>query len=284
MHKVNPDSPINAFVTANESGNALSLPKIRGDHSEIYESNSHLTSVCFTLSLSFFKTKLVTTFKGLQYLALTIFDLDNTLLGGDSDYLWGEFLIEQGVVDEVSYERENQRFYLEYRQGTLDILEFLNFQLRPLAAHDPDQLHEWRERFMDEKIRPIILPAALELIASHRNKGNTLVVITATNRFITEPIAKILNIDNLIATEPEMINGRYTGRVDGIPCFREGKVRRLNEWLKTNGTNLAASSFYSDSHNDLPLLELVTYPVAVDPDETLAQHAEIKGWPIISLR
>ena len=217
-------------------------------------------------------------------MALTIFDLDNTLLGGDSDYLWGQFLIEQGVVDKISYERENQRFYLEYRQGTLDILEFLNFQLRPLAEHNPGQLREWRERFMDEKIKPIILPAARELIASHRDKGNTLVVITATNRFITEPIAEAVHIENLIATEPEMINDRYTGHVTGIPCFREGKVHRLNEWLKANGMNLAASSFYSDSHNDLPLLELVTYPVAVDPDETLAQHAEMRGWPIISLR
>lgn len=217
-------------------------------------------------------------------MALAIFDLDNTLLGGDSDYLWGQFLIEQGVVDKTTYERENQRYYLEYRQGTLDILEFLNFQLQTLAIHDLNQLIKWRKQFMFEKIQPIILPAALDLIQSHRDKGHTLVVITATNRFITEPIVASMNIENLIATEPEMINGRYTGRVDGMPCFREGKVHRLNEWLKTTGMNLELSSFYSDSHNDLPLLELVTYPVAVDPDDTLAQHAEMKQWPIISLR
>jgi len=217
-------------------------------------------------------------------LALTIFDLDNTLLRGDSDYLWGQFLVEQGVVEKHAYERENQRYFQEYRQGTLDIIEFLNFQLRPLAQHEPTQLQEWRKQFLDEKIRPIILPAALGLIQNHRNKGDTLVVITATNRFITEPIVKTMNIENLIATEPEMRNGRYTGHVVGIPCFREGKVKRLDEWLKRTGMNLDSSSFYSDSHNDLPLLERVTRPVAVDPDETLAQHAEIKGWPIISLR
>lgn len=217
-------------------------------------------------------------------MALTIFDLDNTLLGGDSDYLWGQFLIQQGVVDKVSYQRENERFYLEYQQGTLDILEFLNFQLQPLAKFDLEQLHNWRAQFLREKIQPIILPAALDLIEDQRDKGNTLLVITATNRFITELIVQSLNIETLIATEPEMVNGRYTGRVDGIPCYREGKVQRLNQWLKTSGMNLASSSFYSDSHNDLPLLELVTYPVAVDPDDTLAQHAEMKGWPIISLR
>ena len=217
-------------------------------------------------------------------MAVTIFDLDNTLIGGDSDYLWGQFLIEQGAVDKSSYHRDNRRYYLEYQQGTLDIMEFLNFQLRPLAENDPEQLHEWRTQFIDEKIRPIVLPAALSLIKDHSDKGNTLVVITATNRFITEPIVALIKIDNLIATEPEMVNGRYTGRVTGIPCFREGKVKRLHEWLKARGENLDASSFYSDSHNDIPLLEEVSCPVAVDPDETLAQHAEMKGWPIITLR
>ena len=217
-------------------------------------------------------------------MSLAIFDLDNTLLRGDSDYLWGQFLIEQGIVDKTDYEKENRRYYEEYRQGTLDILEFLDFQLRPLAEHEPEQLYAWRAQFMRSKIRPIILPAALHLIEDHRDKGNTLVVITATNRFITESIVKMMNIENLIATEPEMSNGRFTGRVVGVPCFRDGKVKRLKEWLRNTGMNLDASSFYSDSHNDLPLLELVTFPVAVDPDETLAQHAEMKGWPIITLR
>jgi len=251
---------------------------------DINKRNSQYISVCFTLSLLFSENNLAITFKGLQYLALTIFDLDNTLLGGDSDYLWGQFLIEQGAVDKTSHERENQRYYLEYQQGTLDIQEFLNFQLQPLARFDQEQLLKWRAQFLHEKIQPIILPAALKLIQDHRDKGNTLVVITATNSFITHPIVQSMNIETLIATEPEMVDGRYSGRVDGIPCYREGKVQRLNQWLKTSGMNLASSSFYSDSHNDLPLLELVTYPVAVDPDDTLAQHAEMKGWPIISLR
>ena len=245
---------------------------------------SQLIKRCFTLELSYFHYKLVITFIGLHNLALAIFDLDNTLLRGDSDYLWGQFLIEQGVVEKHTYERENQRYFEDYRQGTLDIMKFLNFQLRPLAEHEPHQLQQWREQFMAEKIRPIILPAALKLIREHRDKGNTLMVITATNRFITEPIVAAMDIEHLIATEPEILHGRYTGRVTGIPCFREGKVRRLDEWLKRTGMNLDSSSFYSDSHNDLPLLERVTWPFAVDPDDTLAQHAEMRGWPVISLR
>lgn len=215
---------------------------------------------------------------------LAIFDLDNTLLGGDSDYLWGTFLAELGIVDGGSYERENARFYREYLAGTLNIQEFLAFQLRPLSWYDTKTLYGLRERFMHEKIRPIVLPQARALLAQHRSHGDTLLIITATNRFITGPIAEELGVEHLIATEPELLSGRYTGRATGIPCFREGKVSRLTQWLALYGQDLEGSWFYSDSHNDLPLLQRVTYPVAVDPDPVLARHAADCGWPVISLR
>ena len=217
-------------------------------------------------------------------MALAIFDLDNTLIGGDSDYLWGNYLVSAGLVDKAVYERENQRFYDEYRRGTLNIYEFLDFSLRPLADNPPEKLLELRERFMVDMIAPIILPAAVTLIDKHRGQGHIPLIITATNRFVTEPIARAFGVDHLLATEPEIIDGRYTGRVAGTPTFREGKVRRIRQWLSHNNANLADSWFYSDSHNDLPLLEMVSHPVAVDPDETLRQHAEMKGWSIISLR
>ncbi|MGD9391222.1 MAG: HAD family hydrolase [Thioalkalispiraceae bacterium] len=216
-------------------------------------------------------------------MALAIFDLDNTLLKGDSDYEWGQFLARQGLVDKDSYERENHRFYNEYKAGTLDIFEFLEFSLRPLSEHRPETLNQLHEKFMAECIRPMITAASRSKIEEHRQADDILLIITATNRFVTGPIAAELGIDNLLATDPEIINGRYTGKVSGTPCFRDGKVERLESWLRQNGLNLADSYFYSDSHNDLPLLEKVTHPVAVDPDETLQQHAEMKGWPIISL-
>jgi len=217
-------------------------------------------------------------------MTLAIFDLDNTLLGGDSDYLWGTYLVAEGLVDEAYYQRENQRFYDEYRQGTLDIYEFLAFSLRPLAEHPLPELLALRRRFMAEKIEPIILPAGRALIDHHRRQGHRLLIITATNRFVTEPIAAALGVADLLATDPEFSDGRYTGKVAGVPAFRGGKVTRLEAWLTDNGANLADSWFYSDSHNDLPLLEMVSHPVAVDPDDTLRQHAEMKSWPVISLR
>lgn len=217
-------------------------------------------------------------------MALAIFDLDNTLLGGDSDYLWGRFLVERGIVDEGAYERENQRYYADYVAGRLDIQAFLNFALAPLAAHPLDQLIIWRHEYLREKIAPILLPAAHDLLAAHRAAGDTLLIITATNSFIAAPIARDLGVIHLIATEPELCGDRYTGRVAGVPAFREGKVTRLQAWLHMTGYTLADASFYSDSHNDLPLLERVARPVAVDPDATLASHAKAKGWPIISLR
>ncbi len=214
---------------------------------------------------------------------LAIFDLDNTLLAGDSDFLWGHFLVAQGLVERKSYEQENQRFLDEYRQGTLDIHEFLNFSLQPLAQTPLITLQKLHQQFMSEKIIPIISQEARRLLADHRRRGHFLLIITATNRFITEPIARELGVDDLLATDPELINGKYSGRVAGIPCFQGGKVIRLQDWLKNREMTLDSSWFYSDSHNDLPLLEKVTHPIAVDPDETLAAHAATKQWPIISL-
>ncbi len=217
-------------------------------------------------------------------MGLAIFDLDNTLLAGDSDYLWGQFLVEQGIVDGEFYEVSNARFYQEYREGKLDIEMFLGFALKPLADNDPAALFRWRDRFVEEKIRPILLPAASRLIDQHRQRGDLPVVITATNSFVTEPIVQLYGIDHLVATVPEFRDGRFTGRHLGSPCFREGKVTRLKEWMEGSGYTLAGSWFYSDSHNDQPLLLLVENPVAVDPDEMLHQLAVSRGWPIISLR
>ncbi|MBI5460955.1 MAG: HAD family hydrolase [Gammaproteobacteria bacterium] len=217
-------------------------------------------------------------------MALALFDLDNTLLGGDSDYLWGQFLVEQGIVDGDSYERENRRFYDQYKAGTLDIHAFLAFSLRPLAQHPPAQLYVWRDQFIARLIDPIVLPEARDLVERHRAAGDTPVIITATNRFVTAPIAARFGIEHLIATEVEMDGARYTGQSTGIPCFQNGKVHRLQQWLDAQQATLNGSWFYSDSHNDLPLLEQVAHPVAVDPDDTLAHHARARGWPVISLR
>lgn len=215
---------------------------------------------------------------------LAIFDLDNTLLDGDSDYLWGKFLVAEGVVDAEFYDRENQRFYDEYKAGQMDIFEFLDFQLKPLADNPLDKMLALREKYLEKYIWPIIKPGTQKLLDEHRQQNHTMMIITATNSFVTEPIAEKLGIETLIATEPEMVKGQYTGKVAGTPSYKEGKVTRLEAWLKQNGENLAGSYFYSDSHNDLPLLELITRPVAVDADETLTQHAEMKGWKIISLK
>lgn len=217
-------------------------------------------------------------------MGIALFDLDNTLIAGDSDYLWGCFLVEQGIVDGTRYEQANRRFYDQYKVGELDIHEFLAFQLRPLAEHTPRQLQAWRAQYVEEKIRPILLPKAHQLIARHRERGDTLVVITATNSFITRPIVDLYGIEHLLATEPERDGERYTGGVTGIPCFQDGKVKVLERWLSGRHLGLDDSSFYSDSHNDLPLLSRVTWPTAVDPDEILEAHARQRAWPVISLR
>lgn len=217
-------------------------------------------------------------------MSLALFDLDNTLLADDSDYLWGQFLVDRGIVDREYYETANAQFYEQYKLGTLDIVAFLGFALQPLAQHEPEQLYRWRAEFLEERIRPVMLPAAQELVTKHRRRGDTLLVITATNRFVTEPIVALYGIEHLIATTPTFAHGRYTGGFDGDPCFQEGKVRRLHQWLEQHGADLAGSWFYSDSHNDLPLLAQVQNPVAVDPDDKLRAVAQEKGWPVISLR
>lgn len=215
---------------------------------------------------------------------LAIFDLDNTLIGGDSDYLWGKFLCKHGFVDQETHSTEHERYYRDYKAGVLDIREFLAFQLQPLANTDPAILSARRKQYIDEMIRPILLDKAIELIANHRQQNHVLLIITATNRFITEPIAELLNISNLIASEAEMKNGHYTGNPAGIPSYAGGKITRLNNWLEEHNYQPDEIWFYSDSHNDLPLLKIVEHPVAVDPDEILKKEAEENGWPIISLR
>jgi HAD superfamily hydrolase (TIGR01490 family) len=217
--------------------------------------------------------------------SLAIFDLDNTLLAGDSDHAWGEYLVEQGAVDAATFRRDNDRYYAAYLEGTLDIYEFLEqHQLKPLAAHDRAQLDRWLADFVQRKIVSIIPPAARALVEKHRTNGDTLLIITATNRFITAPIAELFGIPHLIATEPEEIDGRFTGKVAGVPSYRDGKVTRLSDWLHEHQLSLDDSWFYSDSHNDLPLLNRVSHPVAVNPDATLAEYARNRGWSTLNLR
>lgn len=214
---------------------------------------------------------------------LAIFDLDNTLLRGDSDYLWGTFLIDNGYVDAEYHRRENDRFYREYEQGTMDIMAFLRFQLAPLTRFTMSELHVMRDRYLQNCIVPIVTRAARDLVEQHRSRGACLLVVTATNSFITRPIVDMFGIEHLIATEPELVDGRYTGRVSGTPSYREGKIERLRQWLQEHDQSMDDSWFYSDSHNDLPLLEMVDNPVAVNPDVQLRRRATQRGWPIIRL-
>ncbi|UQY36570.1 HAD-IB family hydrolase [Pseudomonas fulva] len=215
---------------------------------------------------------------------LALFDLDNTLLGGDSDHAWGDWLCERGILDGATYKARNDAFYQDYLAGRLNITDYLNFTLAIFGRTEMAQLDAWHREFMAECIEPIILPKALALLDRHRAAGDKLVIITATNRFVTAPIAARLGVDTLLATECEMVDGRYTGRTTDVPCFKEGKVTRLNRWMQENGFDLDGSTFYSDSMNDLPLLEQVSYPVAVDPDPKLMAEAEDRNWPIMSLR
>jgi len=215
---------------------------------------------------------------------LAIFDLDNTLLAGDSDYLWGRFLCAKGIVDSELYEAANQRFYEDYKLGTLDIDAFLRFSLAPLALHSVEQLAAWHTEFMQEFIEPIILPQAVDLIEKHRARGDYPLIITATNAFVTEPIAQRLGVADILATQPEMQDGRYTGRYVGTPTFQQGKIKALHDWTGAQPNPFEKTWFYSDSRNDLPLLEQVTHPVAVDADPVLTAEAARRGWPQISLR
>lgn len=215
---------------------------------------------------------------------LAIFDLDNTLLAGDSDFLWGRFLVERGLVDAEVYDAANRRFYQQYLHGELDIHEFLRFSLRPLTLHPAETLHSWREEFVEEYIRPLVLPAAVKLVRDHIGQGHATLIISATNRFVTAPIADLFGVDALLSTTPEFIEGRYTGKIIDIPTFREGKITALESWLQEQTGDLSEQWFYSDSHNDLHLLRRVAHPVAVDPDDVLREAAKRSEWPIISLR
>ncbi len=218
---------------------------------------------------------------------LALFDLDNTLLNGDSDFEWSQFLIRIGVLDGELFEAQNLKFYEQYKAGSLDIHAFLDFQLKPLSRHPRATLDEWHQRFMRENIMPMVTQASRDLVAKHQSAGDICVIITATNSFVTAPIAREIGIEHLIATEPEQKNGEFTGRVHGVPSFREGKITRLNQWLSDRGWTMDSfidTTFYSDSLNDLPLLEIVEHPVAANPDDTLRAHAQKHDWPIINLR
>ena len=217
-------------------------------------------------------------------MSLAIFDLDNTLIGGDSDFLWGEFIGEEGIVDANAYRKKNEYFYQQYDLGTLDIYAWLEFCLEPLTRYSMTELQELHHRFMIQKIEPILLDKAQNCINRHKERGDTVLVITASTSFVTAPIVKKYGINHLLATEPEIKAGRYTGGVSGIPCFQSGKVDKLMPWLQKNEETLTGSTFYSDSHNDLPLLELVDNPVAVNADKILTKIAEKKGWEVLNWR
>lgn len=218
---------------------------------------------------------------------LVLFDLDNTLLAGDSDFEWAQFLITKGVLDREVYEARNQAFYDQYKAGTLDIFEFLDFQLKPLARHSRAQLDAWHQEFLDTRIRPMMTPQSQALVKEHLASGAVVAIVTATNSFVTGPIARAFGIPHLVATVPAQENGAFTGKPRGIPAFKAGKIERVEAWLESLGLcweSFEKSSFYSDSHNDLPLMKKVNNPVAVDPDDTLRAHATAQGWPVISLR
>lgn len=215
---------------------------------------------------------------------LAVFDLDHTLLAGDSDYLWGQFLVEGGYVDADHYAHANRRFYEQYLAGELDIAEFAAFSLRPLVELGAPRLAPLRPRFVEEKIAPIVGPAARALLERHRAQGDVLLITTATSRFITEPVAKLLQVPHLIATDPEVVDGVYTGRIAGTPNFQEGKCVRLREWIASQDEPIEFLTAYSDSRNDLPLLAMADRAVAVDPDPVLRAEAQARGWPVITLR
>ncbi|MDG1310643.1 MAG: HAD-IB family hydrolase [Porticoccaceae bacterium] len=217
-------------------------------------------------------------------MALAIFDLDNTLIAGDSDHGWGEFLVAKNKVDVEYYRMMNDRFYQDYEAGCLDIYAYLDFSLAPLAQIPSAELQLLHNEFMQAVIEPMRLNKASDLIQRHRDAGDRLLIITSTNRFIVEPICQSLGVNELLATDPEIVDGRYTGNIVGTPTYKEGKVERFNQWLAENNEQSEGSYFYSDSINDLPLLLQVTHPVAVDPDEPLRDEASKRGWDIISLR
>jgi len=215
---------------------------------------------------------------------VALFDLDNTLLAGDSDYLWGEYLASIGAVPAAEHRAENERFLRQYQRGELDVDAFLAFQLRPLREHPPERLTRWREDFVATWIEPLVLPKARALLAEHSEQDHELAIVTSTNSFITRPIAELLGVRHLLATEPEFAAGTYTGAYLGVPCSGPGKVAWVESWVEQNRLSLTDSWFYTDSHQDLPLLEAVAHPVAVDPDERLRALARARRWTILSLR
>jgi len=220
---------------------------------------------------------------------LAIFDLDNTLIAGDSDHAWGEFMVAEGMVDPDAYKRANDQFYADYERGELDLEAYLNFSLEPLTRYTLEQLSSLHNKFLRQVVEPMMLPQAKALLEQHRGDGDYLLIITSTNGFITKPIAKALKVDDILATDAEIIDDRYTGKMTGIPCFQAGKITRLHQWLENAQSqgfdgNLEGCYFYSDSINDLPLMLEIANPIAVDPDEALRAHAEGANWPIISLR
>ena len=216
-------------------------------------------------------------------MTLAIFDLDHTLLDGDSDYLWGEYMVENQIVDEAEYRGRNRVFYEDYQRGQLDNDTYLAFALEPLTRYSIEDLYAWRADYVENWIKPIVVPGAAALLDEHRGQGHELLIISATNLFITEPIAALLGVPTILSTEPEIVDNRYTGRFLGTPTYQEGKVVVLRQWLADTGRDLAGSYFYSDSINDLALLEQVENPVAAHPDDELRAIAVERGWKIIDL-
>lgn len=217
-------------------------------------------------------------------MALAIFDLDNTLIAGDSDHSWGQFLVVENIVDHQHYKTMNDKFYADYESGCLDILAYLEFSLEPLTRLSMENLQSLHKKFMRNVINPMKLQQAADLIHRHQQAGDRLLVITSTNRFIVEPICKSLGIDEIIATDLEIIDNKYSGKVRGTPTYKEGKVTRFHQWLEAQKLSNNGSYFYSDSINDMPMLLEVDHPIAVDPDSALRKEAESRHWKIISLR
>jgi HAD superfamily hydrolase (TIGR01490 family) len=216
-------------------------------------------------------------------MTLAIFDLDHTLINGDSDHLWGEYMVAKGIVDERAYRKRNDAFYLDYQRGTLDNDQYLAFALEPLTHYSLDELYAWRQDYVDKWIRPLVAPGTAALLDSHRMRDHELMIISATNLFVSEPIGQMLGVSTVLATEPEIIDNRYTGRFLGTPTYQQGKVTALTEWLGERADELTDSYFYSDSLNDLALLERVNHPVAVGPDDDLKAIAQERNWKIIDL-
>jgi HAD superfamily hydrolase (TIGR01490 family) len=216
-------------------------------------------------------------------MTLAIFDLDHTLITGDSDHLWGEYMVENGIVEEQEFRQRNNVFYQDYQNGSLDNDVYLAFALKPLTRYSIEELHAWRADYVEKWIKPLIAPGTENLLEKHRGQNHELLIISATNLFVTEPIAQLLGVSIVLSTEPEIVENRYTGRYLGTPTYQQGKVIALNEWLESSDHSLEGSYFYSDSINDLSLLERVVHPVAVNPDDDLKTIAESRNWEIIDL-